>query len=201
MGQRLSDRYLVGGLVSLEVAGIYIAAYGLMNQPFGIAAAYVRNASAHAVLRCLQRRRRSRARKIFAAWITLQCRRLPHRCYRGHDPEPDDHDDLSRPAVSGSVAPDTVYRRRHGTYDNLLNSGKGFPRAAEDGMVPDSPCRRGRSSVGIGLPLILAYGALGAALAVPIYYGLQVLACIIVINRCNTFDRAERRGTTCEVTS
>src|SRR5262249_13881550 len=47
-------------------------------------------------------------------------------------------------------------------------------------------------SVVVEVPLILVFGIAGAALAVPVYYGLQVIACIAVINATSRSEFRKR---------
>jgi hypothetical protein len=49
--------------------------------------------------------------------------------------------------------------------------------------------------------MILAFGVFGAALAVPVYYGLQLLACILVMSRTRYSDLVGRGRTACEGTA
>ena len=39
----LSDRYVIGGLIGLDAAGIYAASYGLISQPFLMAGIVLEN--------------------------------------------------------------------------------------------------------------------------------------------------------------
>jgi O-antigen/teichoic acid export membrane protein len=196
----LSGRYLVGGLLGLEAAGIYAASYGLMNQPFVIA---------HHSLELIMRSRYFNvvtagdargARKIFAVWITLQLvvclvgvlvaallsRTITSIClgveYQSAS--------LLVPYIAVGCALLTLYSVLEKIFHARQSTRWCLTLRTIGALL----------SVVIVPPMILAFGVVGAALAVPVCYGLQVLACILVIRRTGKGDGVGGDRAVCEGT-
>jgi O-antigen/teichoic acid export membrane protein len=178
----LSDRYFVGGLVGLDAAGIYIAAYGLMNQPFMVTQTTLELLFRTRYFDAVAANDRQGARTIFASWMALQTA----ICVLGV---------AAVAGLSGPIASICLGAQYQGAsrimpwiaagsallalYSTLE---KVFHARQRTGWCLTLRASGAVLSVVVGLPLILLFGIDGAALAVPIYFGLQVVACIAVIN-------------------
>jgi O-antigen/teichoic acid export membrane protein len=196
----LSGRYLVGGLVGLEAAGIYAAAYGLMNQPFMITQVSLELVMRSRYFDAVAAGDVRGARKVYASWITLQAvicifgvvavllvsRTIASICLGA------EYQSASRlmPYIAAGCSLMAIY----------LAVEKIFHARQQTSWCLTLRTIGAALSVVSVPPLILEFGVLGAALAVPVYYGLQVLACIVVTRRTSRSDRVGRRGTVCDGT-
>jgi O-antigen/teichoic acid export membrane protein len=197
----LSGRYFVGGLVGLEAAGIYAATYGLMNQPFAISQTTLELIFRSRYFDAVTGGDVHGARKVFVSWITLQLliciigvvaaatlsRTISWICLGAQ------YQAASRimPFIAAGTALLALYTTLEKVFHARHITGWCLTlRAVGAGL-----------SVAIGLPLILAAGIFGAALAVPVYYGLQMLMCIAVISKTSRSGPAGRRRVTCDGSS
>jgi O-antigen/teichoic acid export membrane protein len=177
----LSDRYFVGGLVGLDAAGIYIAAYGLMNQPFAITQTTLELLLRTRYFDAVAADDRQGARRIFASWMALQTA----ICVLGV---------AAVSSLSGLIASICLGAQYQGASRIMPWIAAGSALLALYSTLEKVFHARQRTgwclalraagavlSVVVGLPLILVFGIDGAAWAVPVYFGLQVVACIAVI--------------------
>ena len=190
----LSDRYMVGGIVGLEAAGIYIAAYGLMNQPFTITQTTLELLFRSHYFDAVSASDVRGARKVFANWIFVQCavcvigviavvvlsKTIATICLGAQ------YQSASRimPWIAAGTALMAIYTTLEKIFHARQNTTWCLTLRAFGAVL----------SVAVGLPLILWLGVLGAALAIPIYYGLQVVACIILIQIPSRFDGVGRQS-------
>jgi O-antigen/teichoic acid export membrane protein len=188
----LSGRYLVGGMVGLEAAGIYAAAYGLMNQPFMIAQQSLELIMRSRYFDAVAEGDVRGARKVYASWITLQVlicvvgvvavlflsQTIASICLGV------EYQSAARlmPYIAAGCSLIALY----------LSLEKIFHARQRTSWCPTLRTIGALLSVASVPPMILAFGVVGAALAVPVYYGLQVLACILVIRRTGKGDGVER---------
>jgi O-antigen/teichoic acid export membrane protein len=179
----LSDRYVVAGLLGLEEAGIYAAAYGLLNRPVAVGASiflttlrpiYFQHAASGAI---------EKEQRLLNQWL------------------------LSLgAALSFGVGFVFLFRRQiaglllgpayQSTADLLPWLAFGFALLAlsqvynmvslarkKSWAVSLSELAGALSSIAATIPLTRAYGLRGTALAVPIYYGVQLIAAWVLSER------------------
>jgi O-antigen/teichoic acid export membrane protein len=170
----LSDRYVLAGLDGLESAGLYAAAYGLVSRPFTMLSlatlsavrpvyfSYVASEDTKSELR-LRRLWIGSSLVLFGAGALLfglgrneiTHLLLAERYHRSAD---------LFPWLAGGFA---IYAigQIYGTV-NLAHKRSWAVSTAE--------ITGAGASLIIGIPLMVAYGALGAAIAVPLYYVVQL---------------------------
>ena len=67
----LSDRYVIGGLMGLDAAGIYAASYGLISQPFLMAGMFSKTTIGRITMTHLLTTNLDIAQRIFRSWFIL----------------------------------------------------------------------------------------------------------------------------------
>jgi O-antigen/teichoic acid export membrane protein len=188
----LSDRYVIGGLLGLEAAGIYIAAYGLVNQPFmmidGVLELLLRPVYFEAVASGDHRRMRN----TFRTWVAI----IVMTCVTG--------------VVIVTLLSDRIvaillaerYRDAARFLPPIAAGNAMFAISVVFEKVAHAASRTGLVLIGrfvgaatslvVGIPMILCFGVAGAAWAVPIYYGCQLLITYLVARRLDARTLAER---------
>jgi O-antigen/teichoic acid export membrane protein len=194
----LSDRYFVGGIVGLEAAGIYVAAYGLVTQPFAITQTTLELIFRSRFFDAVTADDAGEARKIFIFWITLQAvictigvlavavlsKTITLICLGVQY--------QAAWRVMPFIAAGSAFLALYATLEKVFHARQNTAWCLTLRAIGAA------LSGAVGLPLILAYGIIGAALAVPVYYGLQVLFTVVVIRMTTGAERVGRRTATCE---
>ena len=173
----LGDRYLIGGVYGLKAAGVYAAVYGLTLQPFAVVQQVIESWMRPVYFEAVAEGDGPRARRTFSVWLgstasacglgvvavtvlrgPLSTLLLAERYRAGADLLP------WLAAGNAMFALGIVYEKvAHASRrTDLVLAGR----------VVGAAC-----SVAVGAPMILAFGVRGAAWAVPVYYGLQLLFC------------------------
>lgn len=65
----LSDRYIIGGMLGLDAAGVYAATFGLASAPFIMLTAVLEQAFRPAYQDAVSSQRRDRAERVFGLWL------------------------------------------------------------------------------------------------------------------------------------
>ena len=172
------DRYLVAGFIGLPAAGIYAAIYGLASRPFLMLAAAIELSLRQVYYGQVNAGNRGAERRVFRLWlatvsgmslILLLTIALLHeelaalllaRDYRTHSA-------LMIWIAAGyllAACSQVVERVCYANYDT-----RGVLIIQSTGAI---------LSAVIALPMVYAFGVKGAALAVPIYFGLQLALAI-----------------------
>jgi len=188
----LSDRYVIGGLLGLEAAGIYIAAYGLVNQPFAMIDGVLELLLRPAYFETVASGDRRRMRNIFRAWVAI----IVMTCVTG--------------VVVVTLLSDRIvaillaerYRDAARFLPPIAAGNAMFAISAVFEKVAHAASRTGLVLIGrsvgaamslaVGIPMIFCFGVAGAAWAVPIYYGCQLLFACLVARRLDPRTLAER---------
>lgn len=178
----LGDRYIIGGLMGLDQVGIYAAVYGLVSRPFlmigGIVEQILRPLYFDAIAG-----NDSKNKKIFQIWLSLTCL----ACLFG----------LIVIIFFGDILVKYLLAEKYrSSIDLLIWISLGYSFLAIS-YVFEKVCYAYKmtklivliqgigsiSSFIIGLPLTYYYGIKGAAIAVPIYFGIQLVTAILVALR------------------
>jgi O-antigen/teichoic acid export membrane protein len=176
----LSDRYLISGFINLNAAGIYAAAYGLISQPFLMAGIVLENYYRPHYYDALADKKCQDASRLFRTWFV----QTAVVCAFG----------LIAVMLLKSVIVAVFLAPSYRTAESLLlpialgNACFALSQVSErflHGRNRTDLCLVSRTvgacmSLVAGIPMIYVYGLLGAAWAVPIYYGSQ-LACGMLI--------------------
>ncbi len=174
----LSDRYLIGGLIGLEAAGVYAAAYGLVTQPFLISQALLEMLYRPVYFEALAIGDVERGRRIFRTWMALTAT----VCAIGFVAitllrEPLTSLLLAERYRSASALLPWIAAGSF-MFAISLVAEKLFHASHRTELVLFSRVVGAVLSLVAGIPMIIAFGPLGAAAAVPIYYGAQLLICL-----------------------
>jgi O-antigen/teichoic acid export membrane protein len=179
----LSDRYIIGGVIGLDAAGIYAASYGLISQPFLMAGIVLENYYRPQYYDALADDEPDNAQHIFSRWFVLTA----VACALG----------LFAVIVLKSLIVSIFLAESYRTAASLLfpialgNSFFALSQVCErflHGQERTSLCLVSRTigaamSVAAGVPMIVLYGIQGAAWAVPIYYGCQLASGMLIVRR------------------
>lgn len=170
----LGDRYLIGGLIGLEAAGIYAAAYGLMNQPFAMAHGMIEQIARPWYFEAVASGESSRVRRTFRIWLLA----TGTVCGLGV---------LAVTLLRGPLARILLAEHYRGAVEffpyiaagnAMLAMGLVYEKVAHaanrPGLVVAGRVVGAVSSVAVGVPMILRFGVRGAAMAAPVYFGLQL---------------------------
>ncbi len=177
----LSDRYVIGGLVGLNAAGIYAASYGLISQPFLMAGIVLENYYRPHYYDALADKDSERARRTFKTWFVLTA----VVCGLGLIAV------MSLKSLIVSIFLAESYRAAASLFFPIAlgNAFFALSQVAErflHGQEKTSLCLISRTigagvSLAAGVPLIYFFGILGAAWAVPIYYGCQLASAVLIV--------------------
>lgn len=170
----MADRYMIGGLLSAKDVGTYVAVYGLSSRPMLMLSSITETAIRPRYYSAIERQSSS-SKKYLTAWLII--------------------------SVVGGVAVCLVFAYFH-QYVSFLLLGQAFREsshltpwiAAGYGLltlthittricyaydatrsVLMSEAAGALLAVVIGFPLIYTFGLEGAAMAVPLYFGIQLL--------------------------
>jgi O-antigen/teichoic acid export membrane protein len=179
----LSDRYLVGGLIGLDAAGIYAASYGLISQPFLMAGIVLENYYRPHYYDALADKQSNCARRILMTWFVLTA----VVCVLG----------LMVVIVFKALIVSLFLAASYRTAVGLLfpialgNAFFALSQVSErflHGQERTDLCLVSRTigagmSLAAGLPMIYYYGLQGAAWAVPLYYGCQLASAMLIVRR------------------
>jgi O-antigen/teichoic acid export membrane protein len=179
----LSDRYLIGGLLGLESTGIYIAVYGLTANLFSLIQGTVEQLMRPYYFEAIAGGVQREARIVFARWIVL----------------------LASTSVLVIIAitllRETIvalclaeqYREAarlipflaigHALWAISLTIEKVFHARQSTKWCLVVRTAGAFLSVAVAAPLIISFGMIGAAWAVPLYYGAQLALCIVLARR------------------
>jgi O-antigen/teichoic acid export membrane protein len=175
---QLSDRYLIGGLIGPAEAGIYIAAYGLMNQPFALAQLTMELVLRPHYFEAVASGDDRRAGVILRAWVASLAAVFAVGVVAIWF--------LSDPVAALCLGPRYRGAARlmpfiaagSAMYFLSLTVEKVFYARQQTGRCLSIRVTGAVLSLAVGVPMILASGTLGAARAVPIYYGAQLAICL-----------------------
>jgi O-antigen/teichoic acid export membrane protein len=172
----LADRYLIGGLVGLEAAGVYAAVYGLVSRPFLMVGATVELVLRQPYYEAVSRADRQRERVILVGWtglvvgvslLGLVCTLLWSEPIAGLL--------LGEPFRSGAFLMPWIAAGY-----TLLVTAQVLERVCyahrTTGLVLAIQTVGAVLCIVIASPAIAAFGLAGAAVAVPAYFGGQLAA-------------------------
>jgi O-antigen/teichoic acid export membrane protein len=179
----LSDRYLIGGMIGLDAAGIYAASYGLISQPFLMGGIVLENYYRPHYYDALADNEPASAQRIFTTWYGLTAA----MCVLG----------LIAVIVLKSLIVTLFLAESYRSAASLLfpialgNAFFALSQVSErflHGQERTGLCVVSRTigaviSVVAGVPMIYLYGIEGAAWAVPIYYGCQLASAMLIVHR------------------
>jgi O-antigen/teichoic acid export membrane protein len=179
----LSDRYLIGGLIGLDAAGIYAASYGLISQPFLMAGVVLENYYRPHYYDALADKEPDDAQRKFTTWFAMTA----VVCGLGL---------LAVIALKGiivSIFLAASYRAAAGLLLPIALGNAFFALSQVNerflhGHNRTDLCLVSRTigaamSLVAGVPMIYFYGIQGAAWAVPIYYGCQLASAMLIVRR------------------
>ena len=179
----LSPRYVIGGLIGLDSAGIYIAAYGLVSQPFLISSAVLEMLARPVYFEALASGNHALARKVFRKWL-LACSAV---CVLGVVAITI----LRVPVINLLLAKE--YRSAtsllpwiaagNAMFAVAMVYEKVFHAVHRTELVLVSRTIGAVLSLAVGIPMILAFGLIGAASSVPICFGVQLIVAMWLANR------------------
>lgn len=176
-----ADRYIIAALAGLSGAGIYAAAYGLIDKPFGMAATSLTVSFRPVYFNAISEGNRDRARRVLRYWAALTAL----ICAAGVAGVWLLAELIARLALAES------YRGAAALFP-WLAAGFALQKIA---FVLDQVCYAHKRtelllyvqvtvsilSLASAAVLVPIYGALGAAMAVPIYFGAHLLLNVAVI--------------------
>jgi O-antigen/teichoic acid export membrane protein len=182
----LSDRYLIGGLIGLDSAGIYAASYGLISQPFLMAGIVLENYYRPHYYDALADNQSNSARRILMTWFVLTA----VACVLG----------LLVVIIFKSLIVSLFLAASYRTAVDLLfpialgNAFFALSQVCErflHGQERTDLCLVSRTigagmCLAAGVPMIYYYGLQGAAWAVPLYYGCQLASAMLIVRRIET---------------
>ncbi len=188
----VSDRYLVGGMVGLEAAGLYAAAYGLIGRPFLLLTSVIElilRPVYYEAVAAGDRRRETDTLKLWL-WTTtgvsalgvglivllkdVICSLLLAEPYR-------ECAALMPWIAAGFACLVTAYVFEKTCYAHMRTVWVTIPQ-----MAGAAAC------IVTEIPLIYYWGLWGAALAVPIYFGIQLVVSIVaywIVSRSQSLSR------------
>jgi O-antigen/teichoic acid export membrane protein len=179
----LSDRYLIGGLLGLESAGIYITSYGLVAILFALIQGTIDQLMRPYYFDAIAAGVSRQARLVFVRWIllltgtsvvviiaitllkgTIVALLLADRYREATRLLP--YFAVGQALWAMSLTVERVFHARQKTQWCLVVRTTGA-----------------FLSVAVAVPMILMYGTIGAAWSVPIYYGVQLIVCVALAAR------------------
>jgi O-antigen/teichoic acid export membrane protein len=179
----LSDRYVIGGLIGLDAAGIYAASYGLISQPFLMAGIVLENYFRPHYYDALLEKGSASARRILRKWFALTAA----VCGLG---------------LIGVIALKSWIVALFLAESYRTAAGLLFPIALGNAFFALSQvserflyghdrtdlCLVTRTigagvSLAAGIPMIYCFGLQGAAWAVPLYYGCQLASSLLIVRQ------------------
>jgi O-antigen/teichoic acid export membrane protein len=186
----LGDRYLIGGVLDLAAAGVYAAVYGLSSAPPMIIGGMAEQALRPLFQDCITHRERQRARRIFVAWlatVAVGCGVVVIALAEWH-----------REIAMLLVGP--AYRGASGLMPWIAAGygARSISYVFERVCYAHGQTRRvlvtqlaGAAATLVATPIgALGWGLKGAAVAVPICFGAQLIVSVILARR--TQQQAER---------
>jgi O-antigen/teichoic acid export membrane protein len=179
----LSDRYLIGGMIGLDAAGIYAATYGLISQPFLMTGTVLENYFRPHYYDALIDNEPQRAHRILTKWFALTA----VVCILGLMAV------IALKSVIVSLFLAESYRSAASLFLPIAlgNAFFALSQVSERylyGQERTDLCLVSRTigagmSLAAGVPMIYFYGIEGAAWAVPIYYGCQLISALFIVRR------------------
>lgn len=174
----LGDRYIIGGLMNYKAVGIYAAAYAIALQPFLLAGGIVELTIRPLYFNAVSRREFKREKAIYKSWLAF----IITICVAG----------LIIVTLYYELLTKILLGQEFNQASELipyLSAGGGLLAVSQVLEKPFYAYLQTRyvlfihlwgsvASVFLSMILVLAYGLKGAAVAVPLYYGIQ---CIIAI--------------------
>ncbi len=188
----MADRYMIGGMLSAENVGMYAAAYGLASRPLLMLSSIAETAIRPPYYSAIVRNDLLASRKYLTAWFAV--------------------------VFAGGIAACLLFALFHKELAALLlgprfreasylmpwiAAGYGvlalYHIAARVCLGHDAPqavtlteTAGALLAVVVGFFFIQAYGLWGAAVAVPVYYGVQLLGCVYLAVRSVRARRAHQ---------
>jgi O-antigen/teichoic acid export membrane protein len=175
----ISDRYIIAAIVGVEETGVYSATYGLISRPFLMLNGVVELLLRPIYFQAVADGDRPREARILRAWMWL----------------------MALAAAAGGLLitllrqtiADLFFGEQYRSGADLMPwiaLGYAFLSVAYVGEKPSYAHKRTMwvlviqatgavLSVAVAIPLVHALGVLGAALAVPVYYGAQLIVALI----------------------
>ena len=179
----LSDRYVIGGLIGLDAAGIYAASYGLISQPFLMAGIVLENYYRPHYYDALADDESDKAQRILTMWFFLTAA----VCVLGLIAV------IALKPLIVSIFLAAAYRSAASLFFPIAlgNAFFALSQVSErflHGQERTGLCLVSRTigavmSIAVGVPMIYLYGIQGAAWAVPIYYGCQLASAMLIVRR------------------
>jgi O-antigen/teichoic acid export membrane protein len=179
----MADRYMIGGLLSAQSVGMYAAVYGLASRPILILSSIVETSIRPVYYSAVMRNDRQESRKHLVAWFAIVFSAGAALCgllsLFHHEVAklllgPDFREgSYLMPWIAGGYVLFALY---HIAVRVCL---------AHDAPQVVTATEAGRAvlALAIGFLFIKMYGLYGAAIAVPIYCGVQLLASVYLAQR------------------
>jgi O-antigen/teichoic acid export membrane protein len=185
-----SDRYIIGGLLGIREVGIYAATYALILGPFAMVSTMLITTLRPVLFESVSSGNEVRTRRTIVVWLVL----LSIVCAAGATAIII----LRMPIASLLLA--TEYRAGVSFIPWLVI---GFPLLSFSQVfntvamaykyslgVTISEGVGAVSSILLTIPMVRAYGLMGAAAAVPFYYGLQCICAAVLAGRARRHFRS-----------
>jgi O-antigen/teichoic acid export membrane protein len=179
----MGDRYLIGGLLGLESAGLYIATYSLVLNLFSLIQGTVELLMRPYYFEAIANEVQGEVRKVFGRWIVLLASISVLVIVAVTI--------LSGTIVTLFLAED--YREAallmpyfaigHALWAISLTVEKVFHARQNTKLCLVVRAAGAFLSVVVAAPMIYCFGLIGAAWAVPIYYGIQLVVCLVLASR------------------
>lgn len=188
-----ADRYIIGGLIGLQFAGLYAATYALASRPFLMLGSGVELVLRQIYYTEVSAGNDARRRKVFVFWLgavlsialaLLAFIAVLHRQITAVllAPEYRSYSALMIPIAGGyvlAVCSQVVERICYALHDT-----RGVMLIQVAGAV---------LSVAIAVPMVLVFGVRGAALSVPLYFGGQLCVAIWRARRASRLSNAQMK--------
>jgi len=183
----LSDRYIIGGLVGLEQVGIYAAVYGLASRPFLMAGVIIELTLRPTYFDAISTGQDILEKKIFNVWLGITIA----VCAFG----------LIAIMFLHSQLEDLLLAKEYRNTVTLMPwIAFGYSLLVISNVI-EKPCYAYKktklilyiqtsgaiASIIIGIPLVYYWGLQGAAVAVPLYFGTQLLISIYLARQARGY--------------
>ncbi len=176
----LGDRYLLGGLVGLKQAGMYIAAYGLIQKPYMMSEGVFQQTLLPAYNQAISQANRKQERRIFRMWLFLLTATVTLGCFCVY---------FLREWVVRLCLAEAYWSTTR--LMPWLALGFAFLSIAHVFEWRLYSLKRTRlvllgqtiaaiSSIAIAVPLIQTWTLMGAAIACPLYYAVYLIIMVIL---------------------
>lgn len=185
----MADRYMIGGLLSAQSVGMYAAVYGLASRPILMLSSIAETSIRPVYYSAVMRNDRQESRRHLLTWFVMVLSSGTAFCillslFHGEFAKlllgPDFREEsYLMPWIAGGYVLFALYHIAVRVC--LAHDAPHVVTATEAG--------RAVLALAIGFVLIKMYGVYGAAIAVPIYCGVQLVASVYLARRSVRFRR------------